>query len=224
MESTNGCSKESTVKIMDYTFEEFVERVRSFHGFEAPGVLIGGFMVDQAWRHLPGRQAFDALCETSKCLPDAVQLLTPCTLGNEWLKVVNVGRFALTLYDKETGEGVRVFIDPAKLDGWQEINAWFFKLKTKKEQDFKRLLDEIREAGARICSIQNVRVAPRLREKKHHGPCAVCPRCMESYPLTDGAVCLVCQGEEMYMPAGNLFLEVDPALAETGPKGTAGEI
>ena len=60
---------------------------------------------------------FDAICETRNCLPDAVQLLTPCTIGNGWLKVVNVGRFALTLYDKYQGEGVRVYLDPAKVAG-----------------------------------------------------------------------------------------------------------
>ncbi len=133
-------------KIGSYSFEEFVERVRSFHGFEAAGVLIGGFMVDLACRHFSKGQIFDALCETPKCLPDAVQLLTPCTFGNGWVTVVNVGRFAVTLYDKQTGEGVRVFIDPVRLEAWPEIKGWFFKLKTKKEQDLRVLLDEIRRA------------------------------------------------------------------------------
>ena len=202
--------EKQAVKIMDYTFEEFIERVRSFHGFEAPGVLIGGFMVEHARRFLPPDAVFDALCETSKCLPDAVQLLTPCTLGNGWLVTVNVGRFALTLYDKETGEGVRVFIDPARLEQWQEIKAWFFKLKTKKEQDFGRLLDEIRAAGARICGVRNVKVVPRLREKKHRDRFAICPQCMESYPKDDGAVCLACQGEELYAPSEKELSHTEP--------------
>ena len=41
------------MNIRNYTFEEFVERVKEFHGYEAPGVIIGGFMVDLAYRHLP---------------------------------------------------------------------------------------------------------------------------------------------------------------------------
>jgi len=201
------------VKIMDQTFEEFVERVRSFHGFEAPGVLIGGFMVDYARRFYPEGTLFDALCETSKCLPDAIQLLTPCTLGNGWLTTVDVGRFALTLYDKETGEGVRVFVDPTRLEEWQEIKAWFFGLKTKKEQDFGRLLDEIRTAGAGICGVRNVNVVPRLREKKHRNGFAICPQCKESYPVEDGEACLACRGEEMYAPPGKGLSGTDPALA-----------
>ncbi len=118
------------MNIRNYTFEEFVERVKEFHGYEAPGVIIGGFMVDLAYRHLPKEGLFDALCETPKCLPDAIQLLTPCTVGNGWLTVVNVGRFALTLYNKESGEGVRVFVDTEKLEVWPELKTWFFKLKT----------------------------------------------------------------------------------------------
>ena len=81
--------------IRSYTFEEFMEKVRAFHGFNAPGLAIGGFMVDLAYRHLPKEGLFDALCETPKCLPDAIQLLTPCTVGNSWLTVINLGRYAL---------------------------------------------------------------------------------------------------------------------------------
>src|SRR5512139_1693635 len=96
------------MSIRSFTFEEYVERVRSFHGFAAPGVVIGGFMVDVAYQHLPDKGLFDTICETAKCLPDAIQLLTQCTVGNGWLRVIDIGRFALSLYDKSGGEGVRV--------------------------------------------------------------------------------------------------------------------
>ncbi len=214
MEAMEAYPKESAVMIVDKTFEDFVEMVRSFHGFAAPGVLIGGFMVDHARRLLPEGRIFDALCETFKCLPDAVQLLTPCTLGNGFLTTVNVGRFALTLYDKETGEGIRIFIDAVKLEEWQEIKAWFYKLKTKQEQDFERLLHEIKTAGADICSIRNVKVASHLRGKKHRGGFAICPQCMESYPIADGALCLACQGEEMYEPSDKGLAPDDRATQE----------
>ena len=188
------------MKIKDYTFEEFVDVVKSFHGFEAVGILIGGFMVDEASRLLPQGRIFDALCETPKCLPDAIQLLTPCTIGNGWLTVVNIGRYAFTLYDKETGDGIRIFLDPAKLGPFPEIKAWFFKLKPKKEQDPERLLYEAKSAGASICGTQRVRVPHRLRDKQHRGEFALCPQCKESYPLADGLTCLACQGEELYEP------------------------
>lgn len=186
------------MKIRSFTYEEYEEKVKAFHGFAAPGVIIGGFMVDLAFEHMPKEGLFDVICETQKCLPDAIQLLTPCTVGNSWLTVVNIGRYALTMYDKQTGEGVRVFIDPAKLDAWPEFKAWFMKTKPKKEQDMELLRDEVKRAGSSICSVQNVKVADRFLGKKQRGGFVVCPRCKESYPASDGPMCLGCKDDDLY--------------------------
>ena len=70
------------MKIGPYTFEEYVEKVRVFHGYPAPGVVLGGIMVDMARRNMHEDGLFDAISETDKCLPDSIQLLTPCTIGN----------------------------------------------------------------------------------------------------------------------------------------------
>jgi len=197
---------ECAMGICSYSFEEFVEKVRAFHGFEAPGVIIGGYMVDLAYRYLPPNGAYDALCETPKCLPDAIQLLTPCSIGNGWLVVINTGRYALILYDKVTGEGVRVFVDTAKVDGWPEIRDWYFRTKPKKEKKIEDLLHEIREAGSAICSVQAVRVSGRFLGKKHRGAFAVCPVCRESYPAEDGPLCLGCKD-------GDICVVVSPLVA-----------
>ncbi len=93
-----------------YSFNEFLKLIESFHGYPAPGVLIGAKMVDIAMRRMPAGVLFDVVCESSKCLPDAVQLLTPCTLGNGWLRVQPLGRYALTLFGKRNGRGIRVFL------------------------------------------------------------------------------------------------------------------
>jgi formylmethanofuran dehydrogenase subunit E len=188
----------SSMKIRSYTFEEYVERVWTFHDFAAPGVVIGGFMVDLAYQLLPGEGLYNALSETPKCLPDAIQLLTPCTLGNGRLTVINVGRYALTLYEKFTGEGVRVTLNPARIEGWSEIKEWLFKLKPKKEQNYDLLMRQIEEAGTGICRSETVRVAPRFLERKRRGEIGVCPTCGEPYPLADGARCHGCQGEALY--------------------------
>ncbi len=181
------------------SIEEYIGCIESFHGYTAPGVVIAGFMVDLAYRHLPEVELLDAISETTTCLPDAIQLLTPCTIGNGWLKVFNLGRFALTLYDKDTGNGIRVYIDPVKLDKWPEIKRWFFKLVPKKEQDTRLLLTQIKEAGAGICSYQKVKVDISLVSKKHRDKLAVCPQCKESYPAADGEICRACQGQAPYL-------------------------
>lgn len=99
----------------------------SFHGSPAPGVLIGGFMVDYAYKHLPKGGEYDVICETLlKCLPDAVQLLTPCSIGNQCSKIVDVGRYALTFYEKNTREGgIRVYLDWKLLEKFPQIKGWY---------------------------------------------------------------------------------------------------
>jgi formylmethanofuran dehydrogenase subunit E len=187
------------MNICSYTFEEYIDRVRAFHDFSSPGVVMGGFMVDLAYQHLPEEGMFNAFCETPKCLPDAIQLLTTCTMGNGRLTVFNMGRYAMTLYDKSNGEGVRVSLDSVKIEAWPEIKSWFLKLKSKKEQNYELLMEQIKEAGVNICSIQHVRVAHRLLEKRRRGEIAICPQCKEAYPLADGPTCLACQGELPYV-------------------------
>ncbi len=187
------------MKIGPHTFDEFVDIVKTFHGYQAPGVLIGGFMVDLALKNLPEGEFFDAVCETPKCLPDAIQLLTPNTIGNGWLKIVNFGRYALSLYEKYNGTGVRVFLDQKKLEDWPEIKTWFFKLKPKKEQDSQLLQDRIKEAGFSIYSFHSVQLQPQFIKKKSRGAITVCPLCQEAYPSADGGICRACQGESPYI-------------------------
>jgi formylmethanofuran dehydrogenase subunit E len=158
-------------------------------------------MVDLALRHLSAGILFDAICETGACLPDAVQLLTPCTIGNGWLKIVNLGRFAVNLYDKYRGEGVRVWLDPAKTAAWPEIHNWYLKLKPKAEQDKELLLAQIKAAGPQVLSWQAVQMRPHFLKRRPRGRMVVCPLCREAYPAQDGGICRGCQGEVPYLEA-----------------------
>ncbi len=182
-----------------YTFEKYLTIIESFHGSTAPGLVLGGFMVDYAVSEMPRDLLLDFICETQACLPDAVQLLTPCTTGNGWLKVLNLGRFALSAFDKFEGEGVRVFVDAKKLEAWPLIKEWLYKLKPKKEQDKGLLLAQMAEAGRSVLGIQPVRIQPRFLGKKKRGAIATCILCGEPYPQRDGATCRACQGESPYV-------------------------
>ncbi len=186
-------------RIGDYPFDEFLDIVKSFHGYAAPGLILGGFMVDLALSKMGRDILLDAVSETTQCLPDAIQLLTPCTVGNGWLKVINLGRFALALYEKYGGEGIRIYVDPHQLESWSEIKTWLFKLKPKKEQDSQLLLAQIREAGRGLYGVQAVRLQPHLLKKRSKGKIACCVLCGEPYPQRDGPVCRGCQGEAPYV-------------------------
>ena len=131
-----------------------------------------------------------------------MQLLTPCSVGNQWLKIIDVGRFALTLYDKDTGEGLRVHLDSTKLEAWPGISEWFMKLKPKKQQDRDRLVEEIRAAGTDICTIERVTVRSDFLRGRHQKSVSICPVCNEAYRAGDGPVCPVCNGRSLPYAVG----------------------
>ena len=189
------------MSIGPYSLDDFLDLVQSFHGSVAPGILLGGYMVAALQKQLPKDRLYDALCETPACLPDAVQLLTPCTTGNGWLKVIDLGRYAVTLYDKESGDGMRAFVDTAKLIDFPAIEEWYYKRQPKKAQDKDRLLAEMKSSGASICSYQKVSIPARLRGNASRGVMTPCPVCGEGYPAMHGAICRGCQGEAPYETA-----------------------
>ncbi len=198
------------IVIGPWTHDEFMEEARKFHNYPAPGLIIGGYMVEMARRALPEGILFDAISETSQCLPDAVQLLTPCTIGNGWLRISNFGLYALSLFDKHTGQGVRVHLDVEKLSKFPEIRAWFLKEKTKAQQDTERLQQEIRDAGQSILTLRPVQLLPQALGHGGKGKIARCPLCGEWHPAAFGGICRSCQGESPY--------EQGPGLSFASPE------
>ena len=192
-------SAPSEITICGRTYDAYIEMIKAFHGHVAPGVVLGGFMVDLAYRNLPQGEYFDAISETRSCLPDAIQLLTPCTVGNGWLRIIDLGRFAMSLFEKYTGNGVRVYVDSQKLDDWPELSAFFFKLKPKKEQDSEALIREINLARNSILAVQKVMVDLDAIKSSRRQTFTICPSCGEGYPKADGDICLGCQGKSPYL-------------------------
>lgn len=180
------------MEIVSWEFDEYVQRVQAFHGFAAPGVIMGWAVVQMAKANMPEEGFIDVICETGTCLPDAIQLMTPCSVGNGWLKILELGRFACVFYDKQTGEGVRIYLDLKKLEKWSEIQTWFLKLKPKKMQDSDLLLAQIEEAGQSLFSLQKVRVPVSHTKISRIGKVATCQVCGESFPQAHGALCKGC--------------------------------
>ncbi|OGK11342.1 MAG: tRNA CCA-pyrophosphorylase [Candidatus Riflebacteria bacterium GWC2_50_8] len=194
------------MNIGSLSYEEYENRTVAFHGCFSPGLLIGGFMVDLALRSLPGGALYDVICESAKCLPDAVQLLTPCSIGNGWMKILKIGRFAVTFYDKHTGDGIRVYLDTEKLQRWPEIRSWFLKLVPKHEQDTRLLMAQIKEAGCDILSTKPVLIDVARFQKKKGKPISICPQCNEAYPGEHGSICRVCAGILGYFSEADVLL------------------
>jgi formylmethanofuran dehydrogenase subunit E len=202
-------STRSEIIICGRTYDEYIEMIKAFHGHIAPGMVLGGFMVDLAYRNRPQGEFFDAICETRACLPDAIQLLTPCTVGNGWLSIIDLGRFALSLFEKYTGDGVRVYVDSSKLDRWPKIKTFLFKLKSKKEQDSEVLIREINLARAAILAVQKVAVDLDAIKSSRRDTFTACTLCGEGFPKADGDICLGCQGKAPYLSCARTGLQKD---------------
>jgi formylmethanofuran dehydrogenase subunit E len=119
--------------ICGVAYEDFVIRMEEFHGYRSPGILLGALMVEAALEEVGTTPYLNVVSETIVCLPDAVQLLTPCTIGNGFLQVLDWGKFALTAYDCKTLAGVRAWLNYDALAGYPLIHSWFDRSSKKKK-------------------------------------------------------------------------------------------
>ena len=184
-------------------YEDFVIRMEEFHGYRSPGILLGALMVEAALKEAGITPYLNVVTETIVCLPDAVQLLTPCTIGNGFLQVLDWGKFALTAYDRKTLAGIRVWLIYDALAGYPLIHGWFERSsKTKEKPAFEQLAPEILKAGSNLIALRSVRLHQALKNSQPV-PTGRCPDCGESYPLHFGAVCAACGGQAyyQYLPA-----------------------
>lgn len=188
----------SDTKICGIDFEEYLIAMEEFHGARSPGMLVGGLMIDLALRELGPSPYLNVVTETRLCVSDAVQLATPCTMGNGYLQVLNWGIFAITAYDRKTLDGVRVGLDYERMKQYPMINSWFDRSARAGEMPvFDDIAVEALEAGEKILISRKVKVKQALKETKRFET-GYCPDCGDSYPLNHGAKCPACQGQAYY--------------------------
>ena len=99
------------VTVEDY--EEQLAKAGEFHGEICGGIAIGtklamygmelmGFELNKRHKNLI------VFLEIDRCMADAVQSVTKCTMGKRSLKQMYYGKFAVTFYNMDTGEAIRV--------------------------------------------------------------------------------------------------------------------
>lgn len=181
----------------DFSFEEYLKIAKSFHGYLAPELIVGCFMVKLALENFYDSEPYYVICETPHYLPDAVQILTHCTIGNGMMKIVDLGRIAMTFYNGKNGEGIRVFIDSTKLLNWPEILNWYTG-KRNKANIPEPLLQELLDAGPSILGLHPVSLKKEYRSEHSRDVFSICPSCGEAYPAIDGTHCRACQGYSPY--------------------------
>lgn len=187
-----------TVSLCGVVYDAFLIRMEEFHGYRSPGILLGGLMLDNVLKKLAPTPYLNVVCETVVCLPDAVQMLTPCTLGNGFLQVLDWGKFALTAYDRQTLAGMRVWLNYDRLEGYPLVHQWFERTgKTREKPPFDRLATEIVAGVPKLIACRPVRLQRALKDTQPV-PTGLCPECGESYPRHHGRVCPACRGDAYY--------------------------
>ena len=179
--------------------DDFLGEIEKFHGWKAPGLVMGAFMVDWAQELMgPGVEA-DAIVETIHCLPDAVQIFTPCTVGNGWLKILDWDKYALSLFDRRKTFGYRVWFDLNKARKFPDLYNWYMRLVPKDELPLETVIEAILHAKRDALSSRAIKVI-KYSTRKKKGDIGVCSGCGESYPTAQGSQCIACQGDGYYEP------------------------
>lgn len=186
---------------------EYIRRCVSFHGFAPPGLLIGVFMVDLALEKLganPNEKLY-AVAETPKCAPDAVQVVTSATMGNSRLRIIETGKFSITLNrgsTEERADGIRVYVDATKIRRYPTLDLWYTNDPRYKRVDEKdRVYDEILQAGRSILSWERVKVSVPQKAVWQAVQCPVCKEMVPDY-LVEDDVCTSCAGASYYDRSG----------------------
>ena len=172
--------------------QPYFDQGAEFHSYLSPGLVIGIFMVDLAKEVLGPCELIDSVVETRACIPDAIQLMTHCTYGNGWMVAKDWSKMALTLFDKQKKNGVRVFVDLDKVKKYPLIYQWYMN---KGAVDKDRVTEELLNIERDILSWQRVKVT---HSKGAKGTFVVCPSCGETHRTLSGELCRRCSGSDEY--------------------------
>ncbi len=176
-------------------FEYFVEKVEKFHGHVCAGIALGTKITLAAMDALgfsPHQEHKDLIVytEIDRCMTDALQAITGCSLGHRSLKYVNYGKFAATFVNITTGKAVRATVKE------------HFKSEGQKGEILKAI-SQIPDD--KLVTLQEVEVD--IPECDLPGPsvdraiCSVCgERVMDGRAIQRGstALCKACAGEAYY--------------------------
>ena len=152
-------------------YDEQLARVEEFHGHLCGGIAIGtklamyglellGMELNQRHKNLI------VFLEIDRCMADAVQVVTGCSMGKRTLKQMYYGKFAATFYNQDTCEALRI--------SDADANKKFKDRETKEE-----MIERVRKTPAEeLFKVEKVKIEIPLSEMpgKPHTTvfCSIC--------------------------------------------------
>jgi formylmethanofuran dehydrogenase subunit E len=96
-------------------FEFYLKKAGDYHGHICSGIALGTKMTLAAMKALGLDPAVKnknliVYAEIDRCMTDAVQVITGCSLGHRSLKHIDFGKFAATFVNLDTGKALRATI------------------------------------------------------------------------------------------------------------------
>lgn len=176
-------------------FEVYFNKAAQFHGHACAGIALGTKMALAAMRALgldPAHKNKNLMVfvEVDRCMTDAIQTVTGCSLGHRSLKFVDYGKFAASFLDLESGKAVRATV-PETFDSSGPIEEVALKIAGMADSDLV-ILEDIKI---------EVPPADLPGHSQHRAFCEVCgERVMDSRELNkDGkTMCRGCAGRRYY--------------------------
>lgn len=94
-------------------FKILLEQARLYHGELCAGIVLGTRMTIIGLKSLgfsPMKRNRDLIvfAEIDRCMTDAIQAITGCSLGRRTLKFADYGKFGATFCDLATGRAMRI--------------------------------------------------------------------------------------------------------------------
>ncbi|MFZ3130573.1 MAG: FmdE family protein [Desulfosporosinus sp.] len=122
-------------------FEEDLKKAHEFHGHICTGIVFGVRLARAGLQYLgiedPSKNKdYMVFVEVDRCLADAVQSVTGCSLGKRRLKWMDYGKMAASFIDLKTNKGIRIAVD-AKQDAPEDEDPVSFWQQFSNEQLFK---------------------------------------------------------------------------------------
>lgn len=176
-------------------FERYFQEAANYHGHACAGIALGTKITLAAMHYLgldPAQKNKNLIVfvEVDRCMADAVQLITRCTLGHRSLKYVDYGKFAASFVDTASGKAVR-----ATIQEWFESKGPIAEVAAK--------IAEIPDKEMVILEDIRIEIAPNAMPGKALQRC-YCQKCGERVMdgrevRKDGQIlCRGCGGERYY--------------------------
>ena len=182
-----------------------VELAIALHGHLAPGIALGLRMSEIALSRLnakKGDKHLIGVSETARCLADAMQAATGCTLGHGNALVEDYGKLAITIGEARAKKGVRVALKDDANKPSMLMNKWMMRLGKLTHEEEEELGMKLLDLDEKYLLIQDVEINKTQNFEK--SVIVRCTLCSELIPKGLAATennrvyCKVCSGNAYY--------------------------